>query len=38
MENIELTDIKLDYVGIQDARQMSGLRLIRSLQRGAWAH
>ncbi len=28
MENIELTDIKLDYVGIEEARNMSGLRLI----------
>jgi glutathione S-transferase len=28
VENIELTDIKLNYVGIEQARAMSGLRLI----------
>ena len=38
MENIELTDIKLDYVGLQEARQMSGLRLVRSSLRRAWPH
>ncbi len=28
MANIELTDIKVNYVGIEEARQLSGLRLI----------